>query len=202
MTTTDYAKALRTASLKTVEAAHADKIAGRSKLRLDIEEMLRDRLIDLELKESRAANEALAAGASKTAVGRAMGTANWQTIEAVLARTAGDVPTEKRVIDPLDERYSFDAEGKTLTVTLDDETLAAMVDAWGDWDEWSAKHAGIDRETFTVTPGVDGRPVFTSTSARLIDGLKWHLTIKWMDEVANDNQAREYVEAHGWVNGK
>lgn len=201
MATTDYVTAYRAATLQGLAEAHTNKIEGRARLRTEIEAVLRDRLIDLELKESIAANEAIAAGASKTAVGRALGTANWQTIEAVLARTAGDIPTEARVIDPLDERYFFDTEGTTLKLQLDDETLTALIDAWEeDWDVWGAKHAGSDREAFTVTPRAsDGRPRFTAVGANMMNG-RWNLAQKWFEK--NEDEAREYVEAKGWVNEK
>jgi hypothetical protein len=196
--------ATQEAHLKAFEAAYGILVIARHDADERYAAMKEAELTGLKIDASRAARRAVTMGVPIARLGDkdrgGMKTRNFNTIKAFLDITADYAveTAEELYIDPLDERYSFDAEGKTLTLQLDDEALAAMINAWGDWDLWSAKHAGIDHETFTVKPDSDGRPMFVATSEMLIDG-KWHLAIKWMYEsAANQVEAREYVEGKGW----
>lgn len=76
------------AKLDALAAIHLQRVHQKSSRRLQIETQVREALDALQTRESLAANEALALGVSKTKIGRAMGTSNWDTLSAVLARTA------------------------------------------------------------------------------------------------------------------
>lgn len=99
------------AAIALVESIHLERVVAATKLRKEIEEQVRDKLIDIELRESRAANDAVKTGVSVTAVGRALGTANWLSIKAILARTADQPRVEDFMpaepVDPREARYSF-----------------------------------------------------------------------------------------------
>lgn len=187
-----YTKARKTAALTALSAAHDEKILGRSRLRSEIEAVLRDKLIELELKESRAANEALAEGLSKTAIGRAMGTSDWGTIEEVLARTAEDVPLEEYVIDPLASRYSFDAEANTLTVTFTGEIWTKA--CWElDWDERMALSLGLNVAEFEIGYQANGRPILKPTTPNFLpDHGNNHPVVTAV--LRNDAEAVEWLE--------
>lgn len=79
------------AAIGLLQQVHMEKVQARATLKMQIEAAFKDSLVDIGIRESQAANAALAAGITKTDIGRAMGTANFETIKAVLARTAGDL---------------------------------------------------------------------------------------------------------------
>ena len=78
--------ATQRAALDALAAIHLEKVSSRAAMRLHLEAQLRGALNDLELRESRAANDALASNVTKTDIGRAIGTANWNTLHSVLDR--------------------------------------------------------------------------------------------------------------------
>lgn len=106
------------AELDLLTAVHLEKVKAKAVLRATIEAQLADALNDLSIKESQQANRALDAKITKTDIGRALGTANWQTIEAILARTAGDLTASD--FDPLNERYSVEGDQIRVTLTADE----------------------------------------------------------------------------------
>jgi len=71
-------------ALVTVHELHVKRVGHKARLKLRLEEMLRAELADMKDAEAEAARHALALGVSKTAIGRAVGTANWNTIQAIL----------------------------------------------------------------------------------------------------------------------
>jgi len=78
------------AEMGLLESIHLEKVTRKAKIRQEIEDAMRDRLVEIELRESMQANACLNAGVSKTDIGRAVGTANFETIKNMLARTKND----------------------------------------------------------------------------------------------------------------
>jgi hypothetical protein len=74
------------AALDLLAAAHLAKVKAKATLRATIEAQLASALNDLAVKESEQANRALIVGVKKADIGRAIGTTNWDTLQAVLAR--------------------------------------------------------------------------------------------------------------------
>ena len=114
------------AELDLLAAVHLEKVRAKAVLRATIEAQLADALNDLSIKESQQANRALASKVTKTDIGRALGTANWETIESVLARTAGDLTAAD--FDPRNKRYTL--TNGNVQVTLDDAMLAEIAGWW------------------------------------------------------------------------
>jgi hypothetical protein len=71
----------------------------------------------LRVELSQIANKALAAGISKTKIGRAMGTANWGTVNEVLGLAGTPAITADEVSGVRGDGWSYDQE--TLVLTLD-----------------------------------------------------------------------------------
>lgn len=81
---------IQTAKLRTLESVHADYVSAKATLRAEIEAQFEQRLRDFELRESRLMNEAKQAGVPKTVIGRAVGLANWEVLEAKYLLTADE----------------------------------------------------------------------------------------------------------------
>lgn len=79
---------IQTAKLRTLESVHADYVSAKATLRAEVEAQFEQRLRDFELRESRLMNEAKQAGVPKTVIGRAVGLANWEVLEAKYSLTA------------------------------------------------------------------------------------------------------------------
>jgi hypothetical protein len=77
--------------LDALSAIHLQRVRQRAALRLQVEAQLRDALHGLEIRESRAANHALSLGVTKTDIGRAIGTSNWETLRKLLSLSSGVV---------------------------------------------------------------------------------------------------------------
>lgn len=98
--------------------AHEEVMTAKRLLRAQIEAEFEKRFDDLLRKRSRAANAALAAGVSKSRVGRAMGTTNWPQINEVLALTETERVTEQTADRYLiGDGWSFDTETLTFELT-------------------------------------------------------------------------------------
>lgn len=111
------------AELDLLAAVHMEKVKAKAVLRATIEAQLADVLNDLSIRESQQANRAFAVKVTKTDIGRALGTANWETIEAVLARTAGDLTAAD--MDPRNKTFALETPD-LIRVALDDDQMAIM----------------------------------------------------------------------------
>lgn len=98
------------AALRVLSKAHEDEQLSRLRIRAEIEAAYEQKLYDLRLQKSKAARYALEKGATKTAVGRAMGTSSFNTIQALLALSE---PVTAYVPQ---SPYEYDAVSKTLRV--------------------------------------------------------------------------------------
>lgn len=101
------------AKLEQLAGVHKAHVIAKAELRQQIEMALRDKLGDYELRKSRLMNELATMGAAKTDLGRAIGTANWDTIQNLMARTAEDYAIDQEAATSLWSR-----EGDTVTVRL------------------------------------------------------------------------------------
>lgn len=106
------------AELNLLSEMHVEHMKAKAVLRSQIQAQLTDALADMEIKKSQQANKALAAKVTKTDIGRAIGTSNWETIEAFLARTARDFTAAD--FDPLNKRYTWEGERIRVTLTQDE----------------------------------------------------------------------------------
>lgn len=104
--------------LDNLRDTHAELAMKRSTLRAQVEKELESRLNAILRRRSRLANECVAAGISKTKVGRAMGTSDWKTISSILAITRDEFETDQNAgkayrVENLDE------QGSPTAVTLE-----------------------------------------------------------------------------------
>lgn len=89
----------------------------RLELKARLEEMLQKEASLLSVEQSQLANRAYVAGVSKTRIGRAMGTTNWNTVNDVLALTNPDWQQPEEVDEVRGEGWSFDRSTGRLTLT-------------------------------------------------------------------------------------
>lgn len=117
------------AELDLLAAIHEEKVMGRAVIRRRIEAELRDALNDLELKESAQANKCMALKVTKTDIGRAVGTANFDSINAMLARTSLDVAPERFIDEVTRFTFSRSEDGH-------DNIIVKVNMAGQDWDDY------------------------------------------------------------------
>jgi hypothetical protein len=70
--------------LNRVHELHLRELEAKARLKRDIEEDYRGRLESIRIEKATAARQALAAGVTKGEIGRATGTLNYTSIDALL----------------------------------------------------------------------------------------------------------------------
>jgi len=178
------------AHLKMVSEIHLKKVKAKALLRAEIEATLNDALNDIALEESRAANEAINAGVTRTDVGRALGTANWESIKNILARTENTFKAED--FDPRNQKFTLNPDN-TITVTLTTDEVLWEQDNYMDVKNRNVPHSG----TFEKHPvggwhykKQDGDPTFQ------VDGHVNPLTY-WSRRAENIRELTEWAESRG-----
>lgn len=98
------------AKLSQLEGLHAQKVQFNATIEAEIRAQIADKSRDFELRESRLMNEAKALGIPKTAIGRAVGLANWAILEQKYKLTAEEFIEVER------EQYILDWPNRTLVL--------------------------------------------------------------------------------------
>ena len=99
----------QTMRLDAVRRLHVTKMQRRAELAESIRKEYERQLIECEVAESRAANEAVFAGVTKKDVAQALGIGNWHTFKEILAMTVLDVEVS---IQPV----TWHPESRTVTI--------------------------------------------------------------------------------------
>ena len=99
----------QTMRLDAVRRLHVVKMQRRAELAESIRKEYERQLIECEVAESRAANEAVFAGVTKKDVAQALGVGNWHTFKEILAMTVLDIEVS---IKPV----TWHPESRTVTI--------------------------------------------------------------------------------------
>ena len=99
----------QTMRLDAVRRLHVTKMQRRAELAESIRKEYERQLIECEVAESKAANEAVFAGVTKKDVAQALGIGNWHTFKEILAMTVLDI---KVSIQPV----TWHPESRTVTI--------------------------------------------------------------------------------------
>ena len=99
----------QTLKLDAVRRLHVTKMQRRAELAESIRKEYERQLVESEVAESRAANEAVLAGVTKKDIAQALGIGNWHTFKDILAMTHLDVEVS---IQPI----TWHPESKTVTI--------------------------------------------------------------------------------------
>lgn len=70
--------------LNAISAIHTERVIQRANMRAEIERMYEEKLYHFKLEEAKLMIEGLEMGISKTKLGRAIGTADWNTVQEML----------------------------------------------------------------------------------------------------------------------
>lgn len=99
----------QTLKLDAVRRFHVTKMQRRAELAESIRKEYERQLVEVEVAESRAANEAVLAGVTKKDIAQALGIGNWHTFKDILAMTHLDVEVS---IQPV----TWHPESRTVTI--------------------------------------------------------------------------------------
>ena len=97
--------AVAEARLERLREKHTEKMVAKANLKAEIEAAYRSKLRDLDFDESRLMNECLLAGVPKSRIGLAVGTQNWDRLNAMYALTEDEFHGE---VEPVVSDWTLD----------------------------------------------------------------------------------------------
>ncbi len=154
------------AKLDAVSKARQAYVVARTTLEARLREQMREELTNLQTQVDIAVRYAFDSGESKASIMRAMGTKDYNTMNASLERTQG--VSEIKGVDPLSLVYSYDKTTELLTVNYE--------------NHGTLKANGVAQFTVTSKSGMMGMPFLES------------LTPLWNEDYTVRNDAVAYLD--------